>query len=102
MKTRGSHNYYVYILTNRNKTVLYIGVTSNLKIRIAQHEENAIVNSKAFTSKYKCFYLIFYEHFNNIDQAITREKQIKGWKRIKKVNLINDFNPNWNFLNEMI
>ena len=102
MKTIGTHNYFVYILTNRNKTVLYIGVTNDLKNRIQFHRENTNLNKKAFTSKYKCFYLVYYEHFNNIKDAILREKQLKGWLRIKKDNLINNFNPNWRFLNDEI
>ena len=102
MKTLGTHNYYVYILTNRSKTVLYTGVTSNLKDRLRFHIEHTNLNKKAFTSKYKCFYLIYYEHFYNVDQAITREKQIKGWLRVKKEALINKFNPDWEFLNNKI
>ena len=102
MKTLGTHNYYVYILTNRSKTVLYIGVTNDLKHRIGFHRKNANLNDKAFTSKYKCFYLIYYEHFNDINDAIKREKQIKGWLRIKKESLINEFNPEWKFLNNEI
>ena len=102
MKTLGTHNYYTYILTNKSKTVLYTGVTNDLSNRLRFHKENSNINPRAFTSKYKCFYLIFYEHFNDIEQAIAREKQIKGWKRIKKVNLISGFNPNWEFLNHNI
>lgn len=102
MKTFGAHNYYVYILTNKNKTVLYTGVTNNLKIRIAFHKENTNISKKAFTLKYKCFYLIYYEHFGEIEQAIMREKRIKGWLRIKKEKLITDFNPSWEFLNNEI
>ena len=101
MKTFGSHNYYVYILTNRNKTVLYVGVTNDLKIRIYQHNHQE-VNSKSFTTKYKCFYLVYYEHFLIIDDAIAREKQIKGWSRSKKNQLITKFNENWIFLNNDI
>lgn len=102
MKTIGTHNYYVYILTNKNRTVLYTGVTNNLKDRLRYHKENAVIHSKAFTSKYNCFYLIYYERFQLIDDAIKREKQIKGWLRIKKENLINEFNPHWKFLNDEI
>ncbi len=102
MKTLGTHNYYVYILTNGGKTVLYTGVTNNLNHRIRFHKENANLNKKAFTSKYRCFYLIYYEQFNDINVAIAREKQIKGWTRIKKEKLIEEFNPNWNFLNNEI
>ncbi|MBB3123356.1 putative endonuclease [Mesoflavibacter sabulilitoris] len=101
MKTLGNHNYYVYILTNKNKTVLYTGVTNNLQERLHYHN-NPLPFSKSFTSKYKCFYLVYYEHFNNVEIAITREKQIKGWLRVKKENLINSFNPNWEFLNNDI
>jgi putative endonuclease len=102
MKTLGTHNYYVYILTNKGKTVLYTGVTNNLKDRLRYHLEDTNLKTKAFTSKYKCFYLIYYEHFNEINQAIAREKQIKGWLRIKKEKLITDFNKDWRFLNNDI
>lgn len=101
-KTLGTHNYYVYILTNRNKTVLYTGVTNNLIDRLRFHREDANINTKAFTSKYKCFYLIYFEHFSEIESAIKREKQIKGWVRIKKEKLISEFNPDWKFLNNEI
>jgi len=83
MKTKGTHNYYVYILTNKTRTVLYTGVTNNLKERLHFHA-NPLPFSKTFTTKYKCFYLIFYEHFFEIEDAIKREKQIKGWSRKKK------------------
>ena len=101
MKTKGSHNYFVYILTNKNKTVLYTGVTNNLKERLYFHR-NPLPFSKAFTTKYKCFYLIYYEHFFQIEDAIAREKQIKGISRAKKENLIASFNPTWSFLNDTI
>ena len=98
MKTLGTHNYYVYILTNKNKTVLYIGITNNLIDRIKYHKES----ERSFTSKYKCFYLIYYEHYTDVETAIKREKQLKGWKRIKKEALIIEFNPKWKFLNNTI
>ena len=101
-KTLGAHNYYVYILTNKNKTVLYTGVTNSLVQRIRFHKENAVLNSKSFTSKYNCYYLVYFEVFNSIEDAIIREKQIKGWKRIKKDNLISEFNKDWKFLNYTI
>jgi len=101
MKTLGTHNYYVYILTNKNKTVLYVGVTNNLKDRLFYHK-NPEANSKSFTSKYNVFNLIYYEHFTDIEQAIEREKELKGWRREKKENLINSSNPNWKFLNTQI
>ncbi|MUV03357.1 GIY-YIG nuclease family protein [Flavobacterium rakeshii] len=100
-KTLGTHNYYIYILTNKNKTVLYVGFTNNLKERLYYHE-NPEAHSKSFTSKYKCCYLIYWEHYNDVDIAITREKEIKAWRREKKEKLIAQFNPEWNFLNNQI
>ena len=101
MKTKGSHNYFVYIVTNKIKTVLYTGITNNLKDRLYYHC-NPLPFSKAFTTKYKCFNLVYYEHFSEIEQAIQREKQIKGFSRKKKEILISEFNPTWKFLNEDI
>lgn len=98
-KLLGTHNYYVYILTNKAKTVLYIGVTNDLKQRLYWHKNGQTIT---FTSKYKCFYLIYFEHFHDISQGIAREKQLKGWRREKKIELIENFNPNWNFLNDNI
>ena len=101
MKPKGSHNYYVYILTNKNKTVLYTGVTNNLKQRLHFHC-NPLPFSKAFTARYKCFYLIYYEHYSDIEISIQREKQVKGWSREKKEIMISEFNPKWKFLNDKI
>lgn len=101
MNTLGSHNYYIYILTNKTKTVLYTGVTNNLKDRLYFHL-NPLPFSKAFTTKYKCHFLIYYEHFFEINKAIEREKQIKGWSRAKKEKLICKSNSNWRFLNNDI
>jgi len=101
MKTPGIHNYYIYILTNKVKTVLYTGVTNNLKERIYYHR-NPLPFSKAFTTKYKCFYLLYYEHFFEIEDAIKREKQIKGWSRAKKEKMITEFNPEWRFINDEV
>ena len=101
MKTLGTHNYFVYILTNKNKTVLYTGVTNDLKQRIYDHS-NPLPFSKAFTTRYKCFHLLYFEHFFEIDQAINREKQIKGMSRTKKEGLISSSNPKWTFLNDQI
>jgi putative endonuclease len=95
-----SHNHFVYILTNYNKSVLYTGVTNDLKRRLFEHKEGT--NPKSFTSKYKCYYLLYWERFQFIEHAIEREKEIKGWKRFKKENLIKELNPNLNFLNDEI
>ena len=100
MKSGKTHNYHVYILTNKNKTVLYIGVTNNLKVRLYQHSKES--NKTSFSYRYKTHFLIYFEHFLNIEQAIAREKQLKKWSRKKKEFLINLTNPNWDFLNDEI
>jgi putative endonuclease len=103
MKPIGTHNYYVYITTNKNKTVLYIGVTNNLKLRLYQHEQNAQpFTHKSFAGKYNVYHLIYFERFEWIEHAIAREKELKGWRRSKKEDLINTLNPEWNFLNDTI
>ncbi len=86
--------YYVYIMTNRSKT-LYIGITSKLHVRVFQHKTKAL---KGFTSEYKIDRLIYWEQFKNVNAAIAREKQLKGWRRIKKIQLIVNMNPTWNDL----
>ena len=101
MKTLSTHNYFVYILTNRTKTVLYTGMTNNLKQRLYFHSHPDSL-SKHFTTRYRCFYLIYYEHFQDVNICIQREKQIKGWKREGKEHLINSFNPEWKFLNDQV
>lgn len=97
MKPLGMHNYYVYITTNYNKTVLYIGVTNDLERRLAEHKLES-KSMKTFAGRYNCFNLLYYEHFHFIHQAIDREKELKGWRRSKKVELINSLNPDWSFL----
>ena len=94
------HNYFVYLLTNKTKTVLYTGVTNDLIVRITQHKDGLVKNT--FTKRYKCFYLVYYERFQYIDHAIEREKEIKGWTRIKKNALIEVENKQWRFLNDEI
>jgi putative endonuclease len=83
----------IYIITNKNKTVLYTGVTSNLKTRIYEHKNHIYRNS--FSHKYNLEFLVYYETFHSIDEAIVREKQIKAGSRIKKEMLINSINPDW-------
>lgn len=100
-KVNADHNYYVYIITNKNKTVLYIGITNNLVDRLYYHN-NPEAHSKHFSHKYRCKYLIYYEHFLEVETAISREKQLKKWNRAKKEFLINLKNPNWDFLNGTI
>jgi putative endonuclease len=92
----GYHNYYVYILTNKAKAVLYTGVTNNLKIRLKQHKES--LNPNSFTAKYNVHCLVYFEKFTWIQIAIAKEKEIKGWKRDKKITLIKTINPDLHFL----
>lgn len=87
--------YYVYIMTNKNNTVIYIGMSGNLKQRIYQHKNKY---SKGFANKYNINKLVYYETFDYPNEAIKREKQIKKWNRAWKISLINDLNPDWNDL----
>jgi putative endonuclease len=90
--------YSVYILTNYNRTVLYTGVTNDLEQRIIEHYLNSN-NAKSFTGKYKTFYLVYYEDYKYVNEAIEREKEIKGWRRSKKDELIKTLNAEMHFLN---
>ena len=83
---------HVYFLTNKNNTVIYIGVTSDLQKRICQHKTKAL---KGFTAKYNCDKLVYFEEFNDIREAIAREKQLKSGNRVKKEQLIISKNPEW-------
>jgi len=87
-----THVYYVYILTNIHHTVLYTGVTNDLERRCYEHKKKKI---KGFTQKYNVDKLIYFERFDSIDSAIAREKQIKGFSRVKKLALINKVNNDW-------
>jgi putative endonuclease len=91
---------YIYILTNKNHTVLYTGVTSALAQRVWKHRAGQFIN--AFTSRYNVTKLVYYEGFLSIGEAIAREKQIKAGSRKKKVDLINSMNPDWNDLYEVV
>ena len=84
--------YCVYILTNDRHTVLYTGVTSDLKARVCQHREKLI---KGFTSRYNVFKLVYFEPHSDVESAISREKQIKAGSRRKKIDLIQNLNPEW-------
>jgi putative endonuclease len=85
--------YYVYILTNKNHTVLYTGVTRDLIRRVYEHKNNSDPNS--FTAKYKVHKLVYFEETNDVKAAIEREKQIKSWSRSRKTDLIFNVNPHW-------
>jgi len=90
--------YYVYINTNKWNSVLYAGVTNNILNRNYQHKNKD--NKISFTAKYKASKLVYYEMYNNINDAIAREKQIKGGSRKKKIELIKTINPKWRDLSE--
>ncbi|MCB1656815.1 MAG: GIY-YIG nuclease family protein [Pseudomonadales bacterium] len=91
--------YWVYIVTNQQKTVLYTGVTNNLTRRLAEHKLAAhISQSNGFCGQYKAYHLLFAQEFEQVIDAIANEKRIKGWRRDKKNALINQQNPNWDFL----
>ena len=90
---------YTYFLSNTLNNVLYIGVTNDIVRRIAEHK--AKIN-KGFTYKYNCEKLVYYERFMLMTDAISREKQLKNWKREWKDKLVSDFNPEWNDLSEEI
>jgi putative endonuclease len=84
--------YYVYILASFRR-VLYIGITGNLENRLAYHR--SLDNPTAFTARYAVTRLVYFEEFTDVNEAITREKQLKGWRRSKKINLIQASNPDW-------
>ena len=86
------HNYFVYILTNRSNKVLYTGVTNDLKRRVYEHKSKFV---SGFTSRYKVDKLVYFEHYRDIEEAISREKQIKGGSRQGKIDLIEKSNPEW-------
>ncbi len=84
---------YIYIMTNKHNTTLYIGVTSDLINRVFEHKNKVYPSS--FTARYNLSKLVYFEEYNSIEDAIHREKQLKAGSRDKKVNLINNFNPTW-------
>jgi len=84
-------NYFIYIMTNASRT-LYVGVTNDLIRRIWQHKQK---ETEGFTKRYNITRLAYYEVFTQVEDAIAREKQIKGWDRAKKLALINELNPEW-------
>ncbi len=90
------NRYYVYIMTNRSKT-LYTGVTNDLMRRVYEHKNKMI---DGFTKKYNITKLVYYEETDDVQAAIAREKQIKGWLRRKKIALIESINPEWKDLSE--
>ena len=92
--------YFVYLLTNANKNVLYTGVTSDLRKRVWEHKNH--VDKDSFTARYNVELLVYYESTSEVKAAIEREKQIKGWNRRRKDKLIASKNPNWDDLYDTI
>ena len=90
----------VYIMSNKNNTTLYVGVTSNLISRVYEHKEK--LHPQSFTAKYNLKKLVYFEGFHSIEEAIAREKQIKGGSRKKKIRLIESINPGWKDLYEEV
>ena len=89
--------YYVYIMANKTNSTLYIGVTNDIIRRVEEHK-NGVVDG--FSNKYNTHKLVYYEQTNDVDSAIAREKQLKGWIRAKKEKLIYAKNPEWKDLSE--
>jgi putative endonuclease len=85
-------DYYVYIMTNQYNTVLYVGVTNDLLRRVQEHKDGV---NNGFTSRYRIKKLVYYEISGDVESAILREKQIKGGSRAKKLQLIDEMNPDW-------
>ena len=83
---------YVYMMGSTSRRVLYIGVTAFFYLRVWQHKNN---QGGYFTTKYKCYRLVYFEQFTNVEAAIAREKEIKGWRREKKDKLVESINPGW-------
>ena len=86
------HTYHVYILTNVKRNVMYVGVANNLENRVAEHRDG---RGGAFTRRYRLNTLVYAEEYQYVDEAIAREKEIKGWRRSKKDALVEVLNPTW-------
>jgi len=97
-ENEGWHTYYLYIITNTYRSTYYIGVTNNLGVRLLQHKENIDKGKSTFAAKYNLKHLVYYEKFSWVQNAIAREKELKGWRRDKKLDLIKAFNEGFEFL----
>jgi putative endonuclease len=91
----GARSYYVYILASRIGGTLYIGVTNDLIRRVAEHRLKLV---DSFTKKYEVHRLVYFEQFDDVENAISREKRLKKWNRAWKIRLIEELNPNWDDL----
>ena len=88
-----SDSFYIYIITNKNRTTLYLGMTNSLRRRLYEHQNKPA----GFAKRYMCRHLVYFEVLPTAKDAILREKEIKKWRREKKVDLINGYNPDWEF-----
>ena len=86
------YDFWIYIVTNKLNSVLYIGMTNDPTRRISEHQSDQI---PGFTAAYRCHKLVFWEHYGHVHDAIAREKQLKNWSRRKKISLIETMNPRW-------
>ena len=89
------HDYWVDVMSKKTRSTLYVGVTNNLLVRVAQHRRGEIAG---FNRDYHCIFLVHCAHFRDVRDAIAREKQLKGWRRSKKNALIAETNPRWDDL----
>jgi putative endonuclease len=94
----GYHTYYVYIITNCYRSTFYIGMTNNMTRRLGEHKDNVVTGTPTFASQYAVQYLVYYEKFAWVGEAILREKELKKWSREKKLQLIRKHNPTFKFL----
>ena len=92
--------YYVYMMTNANRNLLYTGITNDLVRRVYEHKHH--LDKGSYTNRYNIEYLVYYESTSDVKAAIEREKQIKGWNRKRKDKLVIGKNPNWDDLYESI
>ena len=90
-------NYYVYVLTNKSNRVMYIGMTNDLERRLYEHKQELI---EGFTKRYHVHKLVYFETTTDVRSAIAREKQLKGWRRARKNDLVETMNPEWRDLSE--
>lgn len=95
------HNYFVYIITNAERQSIYTGMTNDLERRLGEHYQNR-GKKGTYAGERSCHFLVYWERFQYVNDAIAREKQIKGWRRPKKNALIEEENPQWLFLNDEI
>jgi len=92
-----NHDYWVYIVTNKGRTTLYIGVTNNITLRLHQHRYGDV---EGFAKRYRLNCLVLLEHFRNVNDAIACEKKLNGWRRSRKIALVEQTNPRWLDLSE--